>query len=63
MRRLDCTTCGQTIQVHEQPREFIDPALYVCGQCLQPTVVQPTLLDPERSEVRQYDPAIAELPF
>lgn len=61
MRRLWCTRCGENVRVHEEPREFIDPALYVCGLCLEP-VAQPEL-HPEREETRTYDPAIAAVPF
>lgn len=58
-RTLVCTTCKTPVTVHEQPRQFIDPQLYICGQCL--TSAQPTL-EP-RQETRTYDPAIADIGF
>jgi hypothetical protein len=51
------------VNVYEEPREFIDPALYVCGACLENVTAQPSLLDPERTEVHNYDPALAEIPY
>jgi hypothetical protein len=63
MRRLDCTRCSQVVNVYEEPREFIDPALYVCGACLENVTAPLSLLDPERTEVHNYDPALAEIPY
>lgn len=61
MRILLCKQCGQPIRVHEEPREFIDPKLFVGGCCLEPT--DQLELDGEREETRWYDPAIAAVPF
>ncbi len=60
MRRLWCTKCGTNIRVHEEPREFIDPARFVCGECLQPTG---QLALEEREETHSYDPEKAAIPF
>ena len=60
MRRLLCIRCGQPVRVHEEPREFLDPALFVCGECLQPTGELPL---EEREETRTYHPALARIPF
>lgn len=61
MRRLTCIRCGQRIVVHEEPREFIDPKLFVGGCCLEPR--EQLELDGEREETHSYDPAIAAIPF
>jgi hypothetical protein len=46
--------------VHELPVQFIDPDLYVCGNCLSP---KPGQLDiGERTETRRYDPSISRMP-
>ena len=61
MRILTCIRCGQPVRVHEEPREFIDPSLFVGGCCLEPS--DQLELDGEREETRRYDPAIAAVPF
>ena len=33
-RVLRCTLCDQDVNVHESPRAFIDPKLYVCLLCV-----------------------------
>jgi len=33
MRSLTCTRCDETVEVHEFPVEYLDPARYVCGDC------------------------------
>lgn len=33
-RDLRCTSCQRWVRVMEVPRPFIDPAKYVCGDCL-----------------------------
>lgn len=60
-RTLTCIQCACPVQVHEIPRPFIDPHLFVCGHCLKPARVQ-LELGPRREE-RRYDPAIAAVPF
>lgn len=65
-RRLTCTGCGWTWRVYELPGPFIDPALYVCGDCLMPMEQrdeQLGLVYQEREETRDYDPTIAAIPF
>lgn len=66
MRRLTCTRCRETVRVHEEPCEFIDPARYVCKLHLQP-VKQLSVFDVrelgEREETWEYDPALAAVPF
>lgn len=32
-RVLTCTVCGEKVAVHELPELYLDPALYVCGDC------------------------------
>jgi len=63
-RWLRCTVCWQWVLVFEQPREYIDPALYVCGDAErhrgQLALEQPA--EP-RQETRPYDPAISRLEF
>lgn len=34
MRSLVCTRCEDLVEVHEPQGEWIDPAVYVCGDCL-----------------------------
>lgn len=33
-RDLRCTECGDLVRVAELPKRFLDPATYVCGECL-----------------------------
>ena len=61
MRILTCIRCGQPVRVHEEPCEFIDPALFVGGCCLEPS--DKLELEGEREETRPYDPAVAAIPF
>lgn len=61
-RLLTCTRCQDRIRVYEIPRQFIDPALYVCGDCAQPKPVAQLALE-ARIETRNYDPAIAQIPY
>lgn len=61
-RLLTCTRCRDNVRVTEIPRPFIDPALYVCGDCATPKTV-PQLALEERTETKTYDPAIAAIPF
>lgn len=35
-RLMTCTSCGDDVDVIEIPTPLIDPARYVCGQCLVP---------------------------
>lgn len=60
-RPLVCTTCRQTVLVTEIPDNWIDPARYVCGQCLTP-VPQPEL-QPQPHETPAYNPAQSQIPF
>lgn len=60
-RLLACTRCRDKVRVHEIPRPFIDPDLYVCGECAQPKPV-PQLALEERTETKDYDPSIAAFP-
>jgi hypothetical protein len=32
-RFLTCTTCGDTVEVGEVPRGWIDARVYRCGEC------------------------------
>lgn len=66
-RNLLCTRCGEQVLVYEIPRPWIDPNLYVCGQCLKPSdgLVQ-TALELEqalRTEERRYDPQQSLIPY
>lgn len=64
MRRLWCTSCGENVRVYEEPVEFLDPATYVCGECMRPVEVDRQIeFTPDREETRSYDPAIAAIPF
>jgi len=63
MRHLTCTRCQLDIQVHEEPREFIDPARYICGACLKPAAGQTSLLDQPQPETHGYDPELAAIPY
>jgi hypothetical protein len=58
-----CTRCRQRVRVYELPRQFIDPSLYVCGDCLKPKAGQPELALEERTETVQYNPSMSEMPF
>jgi hypothetical protein len=51
------------VNVHEEPREFIDPKRYVCGACLENVPAPLSLLDPERTETHTYNPQLAEIPY
>ena len=65
-RLIVCTRCGWTWRVYELPGPFIEPTLYVCGQCLLPmdeADEQLGLVYQQREETREYDPAIARIPF
>ena len=62
-RVLACIRCGIPVTVHEIPVQFIDPELFVCGECLEPTR-ELTLLDTERpDETRRYDKFTREAAF
>lgn len=63
MRRLDCTRCGERVTVYELPVEFIDPSVYVCGQCLEPVAGQLELGAEREPETVRYDPSMSEIPF
>lgn len=63
-RILICNTCQRDWDVIEIPREFIDPRLYRCPDCLGPKAGQ--LVMDEREvfvDERSYDPAISEIPL
>jgi hypothetical protein len=66
-RVLICRVCRDRVRVYELPGPFIDPDLYVCGECLRPVEdergEQLSLVREGREEVRDYDPTIAEIPF
>ncbi len=67
MRWLRCNSCQETVGVTEvllgKHHEYIDPDLYVCLQCHQPTEGQLELNDGPRTETRPHDPSIARIPF
>ncbi len=63
MRWLRCNSCEESVGVYEEPREYIDLDLYVCGQCLEPVAGQLELDQEPRTETRPYDPTIAQIPF
>lgn len=63
-RELVCTRCADLVEVHEHPREWIDPDLYVCGTCLSPVErPQLRLVQGGRSETPAYDPTQMEIPY
>jgi hypothetical protein len=64
-RVLICRRCREPVRVYELPGPFIDPALYVCGDCLVPVEAEPQgrQLSLAREETRDYDPTMAEIPF
>ncbi len=68
MRQLVCNDCGDVVEVFEEPVEFVDPARYVCLECLddrhKPEQRTLELVPPARREERKsYDPAQAAIPF
>lgn len=65
VRPLNCTRCDKRWQVEEEPAGYIDPDLYVCPDCLDPTGGQLELEVDNilRREYRRYDPDIAAIPF
>jgi hypothetical protein len=60
-RLLTCIRCADLVDVIEAPSPFIDPHLYICGNCLTPAAHQ-LELDSSRTETRRYDPDIAAFP-
>ena len=63
-RILICNTCHRDWDVIELPREFIDPRLYTCPDCLGPVTGQLTMDEREVFvDERSYDPAISEMPL
>lgn len=62
-RPLTCTVCGDTVTVYELPKPFIDPVRYRCGDCQAGTRRAQLELLARRQETRDYDPAMAEVPF
>jgi hypothetical protein len=64
-RTLACNSCGESVEVIEIPRRWIDPKLYRCGECMRGAAEQLALgLEKERRrEERRYDPAQSELPI
>ncbi len=74
-RRLYCTACHDTISVFEfviglsgerKHHQFIDVRLFVCGRCMAPVrslQLEMGLGLEERTEDREYDPAITQIPF
>lgn len=62
-RILECTECGDPVEVIELPVQHIDPRLYVCGQCIKPMVAQREIVEGHRVEIAEYNPQQAELPF
>jgi len=61
-RTLMCTRCMYDVEVYEVPVRFIDPDLYVCGECLTPERHREQL-ELARGEVRNYDPDISLIPL
>jgi hypothetical protein len=62
-RPLVCARCAETVRVTEAPREWIDPALYVCGTCLRPAARPQLELVGRRSETPAYDPSQMAIPY
>jgi hypothetical protein len=66
-RRLVCNECSRPVVVFEAPANWIDPARYVCGRCIEDRARprQSTLpLDARISnETPKYDPAQARIPY
>ena len=71
-RLLRCirAACREQVRVYELPGVFIDPDLYVCGECMVPIEERPG--EPQlslegaagiREETRDYDPDLAQIPF
>jgi len=67
-RVLTCHGCGDDVEVYEAPRQWIDPALYRCGNCLH-VVTEPAQLSivgddvPPRTETPPFDPDMFVIPF
>ena len=63
-RELDCNTCGETINVVEEPYAHIDPNLYHCPTCREPSgkTVQLTL-DGQTIDLVGYRPDMQEIPW
>ena len=67
-RVFTCTRCAVVWEVVELPVQFIDPALFVCGQCpdhqqLDFGTTEPDVdLPPPVLELR-YQPQMAAIPF
>ena len=63
-RILICNTCQRDWDVIEIPREFIDPRLYTCPDCLGQVPGQLTMDEREvYVDERSYDPSISEIPL
>jgi hypothetical protein len=67
-RSLRCVDCAEWVFVYEVPSPFLDPARFRCVFCLDPRHerAQLELVTGERSprsEVRNYDPAQARIPY
>ena len=61
-RELACIRCANLWDVIELPVPHIDPALYVCPDCLKPTADQLELVT-DRTDEHEYDQRMAEIPF
>lgn len=63
-RIIICNRCQRDWEVVELPRQFIDPRLYVCPDCLNPATGQ-LVMDEREVFIDEwtYDPTIAEIPF
>lgn len=70
-RMLVCRSCGEEVEVFEEPVEFIDPERFRCAICCDPRNVellerQTSLLElpkPRRTQTVSYDPQQAAIPF
>ena len=68
-RLLKCTHCGDLVRVYEAPVRHIDPARYVCGDCLEPTQdpVDGQLELDDGTGIREhhvrYNPTMSEIPY
>jgi hypothetical protein len=62
-RQLQCTSCWETVEVHEIPPGHIDPDLFICGECMVPCEGQPEFREANRVERREYLPEQAEIGF
>jgi len=62
-RPLVCALCAETVRVTEAPREWIDPAVDVCGTCLRPAARPQLELAGRRTETPAYDPSQMAIPY